>query len=170
MAVCSSGAIVAGDTSDAQAEAMLAAMGDLGNKTVVFSCNWGAYSAIEAAGTHGQAYDPSVRVIRTMCAGRVHEGLILRAFAQGAARVMVLACAHEDDVPGCRYVTGKDQAMRSVSQARGLLALLGIDPQRLTLAEMRPGDGTGFVAAVASAMGEARNTTHTTEMSQQESR
>ncbi|MCP4516508.1 MAG: hydrogenase iron-sulfur subunit [Delftia sp.] len=149
MVACSSGAIVAGDTSDAQAEAMLAAMGDLGDKTLVFGCNWGAYSALEAAGVEGLAYDASVRLLRVMCAGRVHAGLILRAFAQGAARVMVLACGHEDEEPGCYYHTGSEQAARSVDQAQQLLTLLGIDPARLALTQLQPGDGAGFVATVS---------------------
>ena len=158
MAVCSSGAILAGDTSDAQAEAMLAAMGDLGDKTVVFSCNWGAYSAVEAAGVQRLAYDPSVRLIRMMCAGRVHEGLLLRAFAQGAARVLVLACGHEGEVSQCHYYAGNDragndragndQAAHAVTQVRQLMGLLGIDPQRLALAEMLPGEGDRFVSAL----------------------
>jgi coenzyme F420-reducing hydrogenase delta subunit/ferredoxin len=148
MAVCSSGAVLAGDTSDAQAAAMLRAMGDLGDKTVVFSCNWGAYSAVEAAGVEGLSYDPSVRLVRMMCAGRAHEGLILRAFSQGAARVLVLACGYEGDTSQCHYHTGNDQARRSVQQAQRLLGLLGIDSARLALAELRPGDGAKFVMAV----------------------
>jgi coenzyme F420-reducing hydrogenase delta subunit/Pyruvate/2-oxoacid:ferredoxin oxidoreductase delta subunit len=149
MVACSSGAIHAGDTTDAQFEAMLAAMGDLGDKTLVLSCNWGAYSAVEAAGVEGLAYDASVRLLRLMCAGRVHAGLILRAFAQGAARVMVLACGHEGEEPGCYYHTGSEQAAHSVDQTQRLLALLGIDPARLALAHLRPGDGAQFVAAVS---------------------
>jgi len=148
MAVCSSGAILAGDISDAQAEAMLMAMGDLSDRVVVFSCNWGAYSALEAAGVERLSYAPSLRLIRLMCAGRAHAGLILRAFAQGAARVLVLACGHAGDGSMCHYHTGYDQARRSVEQAKGLLDLLGIDAGRLMLAEMQPGDGQGFVAAV----------------------
>jgi coenzyme F420-reducing hydrogenase delta subunit len=148
MAVCSSGAILAGDTSDVQAAAMLGTMGDLDDKTVVFSCNWGAYSAVEAAGTEHLYYDPSVRLVRLMCAGRAHEGLILRTFSQGAARVLVLACGHEGDISQCHYHTGSDQVGWSVQQAQRLLGLLGIDPARLALVEMRPGDGAQFVAAV----------------------
>jgi NADPH-dependent glutamate synthase beta subunit-like oxidoreductase/coenzyme F420-reducing hydrogenase delta subunit len=149
VAVCSSGAILAGDISDVQAEAMLAAMGDLSAKTVALTCNWGAYSAVEAAGVERSSYDPSVRVLRLMCAGRAHEGLILRAFAQGAARVVVLACAHDGDESLCYYHTGSDQAARAVEQAQEMLALLGLDPTRLALVELRPGDATGFVAAVS---------------------
>jgi coenzyme F420-reducing hydrogenase delta subunit/Pyruvate/2-oxoacid:ferredoxin oxidoreductase delta subunit len=148
VAVCSSGAIFAGDTSDAQADAMLAAMGDLSDKTIVFCCNWGAYSAIEAAGLERLSYDASVRVVRLMCAGQAHAGLILRAFARGAARVLILACGNEGDASQCRYHTGNGQARRSTEQAQRLLGLLGIDPSRLGLHEMIPGDGAAFVAAV----------------------
>jgi coenzyme F420-reducing hydrogenase delta subunit len=83
-----------------------------------------------------------------MCAGRAHEGLILRAFSQGAARVLVLACGYEGDTSQCHYHTGNDQARRSVQQAQRLLGLLGIDSARLALAELRPGDGAKFVMAV----------------------
>ena len=158
MAVCSSGAILAGDTSDAQVEAHLSAMGDLSEKTLVFSCNWGAYSAVEAAGVQRLEYDPSIRLLRLMCSGRAHVGVILRAFAQGAARVLVLTCGHEGDgsVSQCHYHTGNDQARRSVEQAQRLMGLLGIDAARLALYEMRPGDGVGFVEAVEGFLG-ARN-------------
>ncbi len=162
-AVCSSAAIFAGDISDAQVEAQLSAMGDLGDKTVAFSCNWGAYSAIEAAGVEGLIYDPSVRLLRMMCAGRVHTGLILQAFVQGAARALVLTCGHEDegslrqsDTSQCRYRTGNDQAKRSVEQAQRLLGLLGIDPERLAMVELQPGDAAQFVAAVEEFVGAKR--------------
>jgi F420-non-reducing hydrogenase iron-sulfur subunit len=150
MAVCSSGAILAGDVSDAQMEARLSAMGDLSDKTLVFSCNWGAYSAVEAAGVQFLNYDPSVRLVRLMCSGRAHIGVILQAFSQGADRVLVLTCRHEDDgsATQCHYHTGNDQAKRSVEQAQQLIGLLGIDAARLALYEMRPGDGPGFVGAV----------------------
>jgi NADPH-dependent glutamate synthase beta subunit-like oxidoreductase/coenzyme F420-reducing hydrogenase delta subunit/Pyruvate/2-oxoacid:ferredoxin oxidoreductase delta subunit len=148
MAVCSSGAIVAGDTTDAQAEAMLAAMGDLSDTMVVFSCNWGAYSAVESAGSQCLSYDPSVRLIRLMCAGWAHAGLILRSFAQGAARVLVLACEDQGAASQCHYRTGEEQAAKNVRQAQRLLGLLGIDPARLALTSLRPGDGAGFVTTV----------------------
>ncbi len=148
MAACPSGAIVAGDVDYSQAEAMLAAMGGLDDKTVVFCCNWGAYSAVEAAGVGRLSYDPSVRLIRMMCAGQVHSGLILQTFAQGAARVLVLGCAHEEGESLCRYQTGSDQAGRMVEQTQALMGLLGIDRSRLAFRQILTGDGESFVAAV----------------------
>ncbi len=153
MAVCSSGAILATDASDPQVIARLSAMGDLSDKTVVFSCNWGAYSAVEAAGAEQLQYDPSVRLVRLMCAGRAHPGLILRAFAQGAARVLLLSCGNEGDESLCHYHTGAEQARRAAEQTQGMLAVLGIDPARLTVAEMQPGAGARFLAAVEQAVG-----------------
>jgi coenzyme F420-reducing hydrogenase delta subunit/ferredoxin len=148
-AVCSSGAIYASDSSDAQVAARVAGMGDLSDKTLVFSCNWGAYSALEAAGVDRLQYDASVRVARLMCAGRAHPGLILNAFVQGARDVIVLACGHDSGESLCNYDTGNTQAEKSVETTRGMLEVLGIDPGRLTYAAMRPGDGARFVAALS---------------------
>ncbi len=149
MAACSSGAIAASDSSDAQVAARLEAMGDLTDTTVVFTCNWGAYSALEAAGSDRLQYDAGVRVLRLQCAGRTHPGLILRAFGQGASRVAVFTCGHDGDESLCRYKTGGEQARRTVETAKGMLHVLGIDSRRLAIAEMSPGDGERFVAALA---------------------
>jgi NADPH-dependent glutamate synthase beta subunit-like oxidoreductase/coenzyme F420-reducing hydrogenase delta subunit/NAD-dependent dihydropyrimidine dehydrogenase PreA subunit len=147
MAVCSSGAILAGDLGDAQIDAALEAM-DVTDKTVVFMCNWGAYSAMEAAGVERLNYPPSVRVVRVMCAGRVHDGLLLKAFSRGARRALVLACRDNGTRSGCHYGTGADQSLTVVERTRGLLRLLGIDPARLGWADLHPGDGQGFVSAI----------------------
>lgn len=147
MAACSSGAISAGDTSDVRVDAMLRTMG-VSDKTVVFSCNWGAYSAVEAAGIERLEYSPSVRVIRVMCAGRLHEGLLLKAFSYGAERVLLLACGHDETQSLCYYHTGADQSRDMVDRTHRLMRLLGIEPARLGWAEIRPGDGSGFVSLV----------------------
>jgi NADPH-dependent glutamate synthase beta subunit-like oxidoreductase/coenzyme F420-reducing hydrogenase delta subunit/NAD-dependent dihydropyrimidine dehydrogenase PreA subunit len=147
LAVCSSGAILAADLGDAQIDAALEAM-DVRDKTVVFTCNWGAYSAMEAAGVERLDYPPSVRVVRVMCAGRVHDGLLLKAFSRGARRVLVLACHDNGTQSGCHYRTGADQSLTVVERTRRLLRLLGIDPSRLGWADLRPGDGQGFVSAI----------------------
>jgi coenzyme F420-reducing hydrogenase delta subunit len=91
-----------------------------------------------------------------MCAGRAHAGLILRAFAQGAARVLVLGCGDDGETPLCHYQTGNAQAARSVAQAQQLLGLLGVDPARLALVELGHGDGGGFVRAVSEFVADAR--------------
>ena len=47
-----------------------------------------------------------------------------------------------------QYQTGNGQARGSVEQAQAMLAVLGIDPARLAVAEMQPGDSARFLAAV----------------------
>ena len=68
----------------------------------------------------------------------------------GAARVLLLVCGHEGEVSQCHYYTGNDQAARAVTQAQQLMGLLGIDPHRLALAEMHPGEGDRFVSTVGA--------------------
>lgn len=157
MAACPAGAIQATDQSDAQVEARLEAMGDLTGLQIVFTCNWGAYSALEAAGADHTSYDPAVRVLRTMCAGRAHPGLVLRAFQRGAERVTVLTCGHDEDGGSrCHYETGNTRAHSSVQLAQEMIALLGIDPSRLQAVEMQPGQADLFLSAIgAGARGKA---------------
>ena len=114
------------------------------SKVVVFTCNWGAYAGVEQAGLERLAYPSSVRLIRLMCLGRLHPGLILRAFDLGAAGVLVLGCP-----PGeCHYGVRSEQVEELFQQARGLAHLLGLDEKRLQLDWVGPGDGAAFVQKV----------------------
>jgi F420-non-reducing hydrogenase iron-sulfur subunit len=58
-------------------------------KIVGFLCNWCSYAGADLAGTSRKKYPPNVRVIRTMCSGRVEPTFILKAFEQGADGVLV---------------------------------------------------------------------------------
>ncbi|HID87715.1 MAG TPA: hydrogenase iron-sulfur subunit [Anaerolineae bacterium] len=114
------------------------------SKIIVFTCNWGAYAGAEKAGLERLAYPPSVRLIRLMCLGRLHPGLILRAFELGAAGVLVLGCP-----PGeCHYGVASEQAEELFQQARGLAHLLGLEEERLQLDWVSPDDGAAFAQKV----------------------
>ncbi len=114
---------------------------ELEPRIVGFICNWGAYSGLEMAGVNGLKYTPNVQFIRLMCMGRVHAGLILKAFELGADGVLLLACASGD----CHYEFGVDRARESLVQVEEMLNMLGLDSRRLKLAEVPSGDGE-FVA------------------------
>ncbi len=58
-------------------------------KIIGFLCNWCSYAGADLAGTSRKKYAPNVRVIRTMCSGRVEPTFILKAFQQGADGVLV---------------------------------------------------------------------------------
>jgi hypothetical protein len=61
-------------------------------KIIAFCCNWCSYAGADMAGTSRMQYPSSVRIIRTMCSGRVSWKHIDRAFARRAALVLVSGC------------------------------------------------------------------------------
>ena len=57
-------------------------------------------------------YPPNARIIRTMCSGRVAPKFIERAFARGAASVLVSGC-HLGD---CHYINANYQTQKRVER------------------------------------------------------
>jgi len=106
-------------------------------RIVGFFCNWCTYLAADLAGTSRMKYAPSVRVVRTMCSGRVDPQLILWAFRNGADGVLVGGC-HPGD---CHYQEGNYKALRRTTLLRRMLAQLGIEPQRLRLEWISASEG-----------------------------
>lgn len=89
------------------------------------------------AGIERIEYPASVKLIRLTCLGRLHLGLILKAFELGADGVILLGCPAGD----CHYESGMGRAKELFAQAGKTLHLLGIDPKRLDLAEVPLGRG-----------------------------
>ena len=125
-AQCASGAITAGDATDEQLEAMLAAVlkandsnGSL--KAVVFTCNWNAYRGLEAAGRQHASYTPWVYPIKVMCLGRLSAGILLSAFRLGADGVLLLGCAPDE----CHYTFGNQRAQETFDLTSRLMQMLG---------------------------------------------
>ena len=106
-------------------------------RIVGFICNWSAYSGLEIAGMHRIKYASNVHLIKVMCLGRVHSGLVLKAFELGTGGVMLLGCSSGN----CQYEFGIDRTKESFSQMRDMLDLLGIGSQRLLLVEVGLGEG-----------------------------
>lgn len=96
---------------------------------VGFFCNWCTYLAADLAGTSRMKYSPNVRVVRTMCSGRVDPQMILWAFHQGADGVLIGGC-HPGD---CHYQEGNYKALRRTTLLRKMLGQFGIEPERLRL-------------------------------------
>ncbi|MFA4836259.1 MAG: hydrogenase iron-sulfur subunit [Dehalococcoidia bacterium] len=110
-------------------------------RIVGFVCNWDAYSALEAAGTERTSYAPNVRLIRLMCLGRVHTGLVLKAFELGADGVVLLGCSSGN----CHYEFGIERTKQTVAETKKMLNLLGLGSKRVHLVEVPAGD-RDFVA------------------------
>lgn len=96
---------------------------------VGFFCNWCTYLAADLAGTSRMKFVPNVRVVRTMCSGRVDPQMVLWAFRHGADGVLIGGC-HPGD---CHYQEGNYKALRRMTLLKKMLAQFGIEPERLRL-------------------------------------
>jgi len=98
-------------------------------KIVAFFCNWCSYSGADLAGVSRLQSSPNIRIIRTMCSGRVDPAMIMRAFELGADGVLVGGCHFGD----CHYLEGNFKTMRRMELLKMVLKRFGIDEQRLRL-------------------------------------
>ncbi len=98
-------------------------------KIVAFVCNWCTYIAADAAGTARARYAPNVRLIRTMCSGRVDPQFVLAALEKGADGIMICGC-HPGD---CHYDEGNYKTLRRHLLLKKMLSQLGIEEDRLRL-------------------------------------
>jgi heterodisulfide reductase subunit A len=140
---CPSGAVIARGFTDemilAQIDEALAEHPE--DKILAFCCNWCSYAGADFAGVSRLQYPPAVRIIRTMCSGRVHPKFIRHAFAQGAGQVLVSGCHPPGD---CHYVAGNLRAQARVEKLKPKLAKQGIDPARLRLEWISATEGKAF--------------------------
>ena len=58
-------------------------------KVIAFCCHFCAYSAADLAGSMRLEYLPNVRIIKTMCTGKVDTALLLKTFEEGIDAVFV---------------------------------------------------------------------------------
>ncbi len=119
-------------------------MSDWDPRIVVFACNWCSYAGADTAGVSRIPYAPNVRVIRVMCSGRIHPAFVLRAFEKGADGVLVSGC-HPGD---CHYIEGNAHAAEQITKVRLVVALLGLEPERLRLEWISGAEGPRFAAVV----------------------
>jgi len=117
---------------------------DFTPKIVVFCCKWSSHDGAGLAGTARPKTNPHLRVIRTMCSGRVEPSFIFRAFSSGADGVMIAGC-HPGD---CHYLSGNYKAQRQVGLLQKTLPQLGIEPERLRLAWISTAEAPNFQSAV----------------------
>ena len=96
-------------------------------KIVVFACNWCSYPAADSAGINRLQYAPNVRIIRTMCMGRVNPSFVLKALQMGADGVLVSGCHFED----CHYSFGARRAAEQYQKLVKIVHLLGLEDGRI---------------------------------------
>ncbi len=110
------------------------------SKLLVFACNWCSYAGADFAGVSRLQYPANIRIIRTMCSGRVDSKFIWRAFENGAPIVLVSGC-HIGD---CHYIDANHWTVKRVEKIRKKMTKLGIDPERLQLEWISAAEATRF--------------------------
>jgi len=117
---------------------------DAHKKTVAFCCNWCSYAGADFAGVGRMQYPPNIRIIRTMCSGRVSEKFVVRAFQNGAAAVLVAGCHLQD----CHYINANYQTLKRVEKMWAKMEKKGIRKERLQLAWISAAEGEKFASKV----------------------
>ncbi len=122
----------------AQVDAILAE--DPMEKIVAFACNWCSYAGGDNAGTSRLQYPHNVRLVRTMCSGRVDEDFIMHAFRKGAPLVLVSGCHFSD----CHYIDAVTWTQQRIEKTWDKLEKMGIRPERLQLEWISAAEGQKF--------------------------
>jgi len=150
-AECPFGTITMRHFTDAQIFAQIDAATEQNadKKIVAFCCNWCSYAGADFAGVSRMQYPTIVRVIRTMCSGRVAPKFVERAFLRGAAAVLVAGC-HLGD---CHYINANYQTQRRVEKLWKKMERLGLDKNRLQLAWISAAEGERFASKIKEMQG-----------------
>jgi len=145
-AECPYNAIIMSHFTDDQIYAQIEAATeqDADKKIVAFCCNWCSYAGADFAGVSRMQYPSSVRIIRTMCSGRVSRKFVERAFQRGAATVLVAGC-HLGD---CHYINANYQTKKRIEKLWKKMERLGLNKNRLQLAWISAAEGERFTSKI----------------------
>jgi heterodisulfide reductase subunit A len=143
-AECNFGALTQKHFTDEQIIAQIDAIteNEPEKKIVAFCCNWCSYAGADFAGVSRMQYPPNARIIRTMCSGRVSQKFVERAFARGAATVLVSGC-HLGD---CHYINANYQTQKRMERLWKKMEQSGLDKQRLQLLWASAAEGEKFAS------------------------
>ena len=109
-------------------------------KVLAFACNWCSYAGADFAGVSRLQYPPNVRLIRTMCSGRVDEKFVWEGFKMGAPVILVSGC-HIGD---CHYIDANHWTEKRVAKIRKKMTKLGMRPERIQLEWISAAEGVRF--------------------------
>ena len=109
-------------------------------KILAFSCNWCSYAGADFAGISRMQYPVEVRIIRTMCSGRVSPRFVEHAFARGAGMVLISGC-HIGD---CHYIDANTHTEKRYQRLCRIMERGGLDRERLHLAWVSAAEGQTF--------------------------
>lgn len=109
-------------------------------RIVAFLCHYCAFAAADMAGVMRLQHPSNIRVIRLPCTGKLDTLYLLRSFEEGADGVMVAGC----EEGSCHFIKGNFTAKRRVHFTKGLIAQVGLDPERLRMYNLSSSMGPRF--------------------------
>jgi len=122
-------------------------------KVVCFACNWCSYAGADSAGIARLNYPPNIRLIRTMCSGRVDQKFIWKAFDAGEPLVLISGCHFGD----CHYIDANHWTKKRVEKIWKKMEKWGLRKERLQLEWISAAEGVRF-SQVMTKMDELRKT------------
>ena len=111
---------------------------------LAFCCNWCSYAGADLAGLSRMKYPPNIKIIRTMCSGRVDPQFVVDAFDNGADGVLIAAC-HLGD---CHYIAQNYKTVKRINLLHKMFESYGIEKERLRLEFISAGEGNKFADTV----------------------
>lgn len=109
-------------------------------RIIGFMCNWSLPADVGVPSTvriHGY---PRIRIVQVMCLGRIDPVIIIETFAKGADGVLLVGC----QPPDCHHINGNLHAERVVKMMKRLIALTGLEPERIAIRWYSSQDKKGF--------------------------
>ncbi len=119
-------------------------------KAIVFACNWSYYPDLQASRLEDKTmHDRDYKILVNMCGGRLDIPLLLEPFLNRSRGIMVACCPEGE----CSH-EGNVKAARLIRSMKRMLQSMDMDPDRIRLVEIAPGDKSGFQAEIDQFMEE----------------
>jgi F420-non-reducing hydrogenase iron-sulfur subunit len=114
-------------------------------KILAFLCKWCAQASAEMAGLSRLQYPANIRVVLTLCSGRVDPVYVLEGLTSGFDGVFIFGCRFGD----CHYLDGNIFTHKRMQVTGQLLAMAGIGPERLQTRWLSSAEGHLFAEYVS---------------------
>ncbi|MBU2513193.1 hydrogenase iron-sulfur subunit [bacterium] len=98
-------------------------------KILTFLCNWCSYAGADLAGVSRIQYPPTIRVVRTMCSGRIDPHFIVDGLQSGFDGVFIGGC----HIGECHYQDGNVYTLKRMNMLEQVLEESGIGKDRVHL-------------------------------------
>jgi heterodisulfide reductase subunit A len=132
VASCPEMALTLTNCTLAQHEARVTALAQslAADEVMGFGCQWSGAASADQAGLRGLTYSDRFYMLPVRCLGQIDPVVMGRAFLEGANGLLLVGCNPEE----CHHSHGLDHTWSRVWALKKLLALCGLERDRIALA------------------------------------